>query len=137
MKKVLFACLLLLSAFFVSSCTNPSGTAGRKELLEVKDGLTFSTFEVEEDFELPLISHYGVRITWTSDNSAIVISGDTAVVTRGTTDITVILTATLTLNKLTETKEFTFTVKLYRQVPRLRLNSLSLFRKTRRWKIKS
>ena len=111
MKKVLFACLLLLSAFFVSSCTNPSGTAGRKELLEVKDGLTFSTFEVEEDFELPLISHYGVRITWTSDNCAIVISGDTAVVTRGTTDITVILTATLTLNKLTETKEFTFTVK--------------------------
>ena len=50
-----------------------------------------------------------VSVTWTSSNAAVVsVAG---VVTRGTTDTVVSLTATLTLGKVSETKVFTVTVK--------------------------
>jgi len=111
MRKILFVSFIFIFVFFVSSCVNPGNTAGRKELLEVKDALTFNTLEVEEDFILPLISDYGVRISWTSDNSAIEISDNRAIVTRGEIDVSVTLIATLTLNNLTEQKEFIFAVK--------------------------
>lgn len=54
----------------------------------------------------------GVTITWESDNAAITINEDGSItVTRGSEDVEVTLTATLTVGELSESKEFTVTVK--------------------------
>ncbi len=66
---------------------------------------------VEEDFVLPLAGGNGSSISWASDNGAIAIDGEgNAVLTLGTSEAAVKLTATATLNGFAETKEFNVTV---------------------------
>src|SRR5690554_5242514 len=77
---------------------------------EAKEALTIDE-EVTADFELPLEGLNGTTITWESDDNAIEINGKNATVTRGTEDVTVTLTATITLNDATATKTFEVTVK--------------------------
>ena len=59
------------------------------------------------DLTLPTSGANGSSISWESDKEAITNSG---VVTRGTEDVEVKLTATFTLDGYTETKEYTVTV---------------------------
>ena len=75
---------------------------------------------VTEDFELPSKGVNGSDITWKSDNGAITVgaknqAGNYAATVKrpaaGGEDLTVTLTATLTYNGKTGTKEFTATVK--------------------------
>ena len=60
-----------------------------------------------QDLDLPSLGANGSTITWTSNNEAIT---DEGVVTRGTSDVKVTLTATLKLNNETETVTFEVTV---------------------------
>lgn len=60
-----------------------------------------------QDLDLPSLGENGSTITWTSNNEAIT---DEGVVTRGTSDVKVTLTATLKLNNETETVTFEVTV---------------------------
>ncbi|MFI3328981.1 MAG: lamin tail domain-containing protein [bacterium] len=59
---------------------------------------------VKEDITLPNTSTFNTTITWSSDNEA-VLSGE-GVVNRLEDDTTVILTATITLNEVSITKDF-------------------------------
>ncbi len=69
---------------------------------------TFGTGEVK----LQATGLYDSKITWKSDNAAIAIAADgvTATIVAGTTDTPVKLTATITLNGESTTKEFNVTV---------------------------
>ncbi len=66
---------------------------------------------VTEDVELPASAVEGVELTYTSDNAAIKIENGKMVVTRGDADVTVKITATATINSVSNTKEFTVVVK--------------------------
>lgn len=65
-----------------------------------------------ESFSLPHNGFFSSDIVWSSDSDAIKISGDTASVTSMEEDVTVKLTATLTLNGETKTKEYDVTVPM-------------------------
>ena len=70
--------------------------------------LDVNTSNITESFTLPTKgSIYNSNITWSSNNPAIT---NTGVVTRAEEDVTVILTATLTIEGVSTTKEFTVTV---------------------------
>jgi len=72
---------------------------------------------VKDDFTLPSEgSVNGSEIYWTSSDSAIEISGNTAIVSRGEEDITVTLRAEATCNGMTAEKEFYVTVKSFEGV---------------------
>lgn len=86
---------------------------------EAKDELEIAS-EVESDFMLPMKGKHYVVIYWESDNEAIAISGYKAIVTRREEDVTVKLTATLTLLDFTETKEFSVVVKAKEEEPQHR-----------------
>src|SRR5690554_4235279 len=83
----------------------------QEKLDAAKVALTITQTNVTEDFELPLEGLNGTTITWESDNAAIEIDGANAIVTRGAEDVTVTLTATITLGELTTTKTFSVVVK--------------------------
>lgn len=68
---------------------------------------------VTQNLVLPTLDG-DITITWSSNNPEVI--SNAGVVTRpakGTADVTVLLTATLILNDLTETKTFTLTVKAF------------------------
>ncbi len=67
--------------------------------------------EVEADFTLPLTGKHDVAISWESDGEAITIDGEKATVHRQDEDVTVKLTATLTLGDVTESRDFNVVVK--------------------------
>ena len=79
-----------------------------KEMVIVAKANVSLPASVSANFELPTFE--GVTITWTSDNTAIAISGTTATVTQSATEQTVTLTAVFTCNTATET--VTYTVKV-------------------------
>ncbi len=66
---------------------------------------------VTKDVELPASGVQGVELTYASDNAAIKIENGKMVVTCGETDVTVKITATATINSVSDTKEFTVVVK--------------------------
>lgn len=75
-----------------------------KDALELKTSYT-------ENFTLPATGANGSTITWAvTEGTAIAIEGTQATVVRGDADATVKLTATIKLNDVTLTKEFTITV---------------------------
>jgi uncharacterized repeat protein (TIGR02543 family) len=91
-------------------------------LSAAKDDLTFDVIRGANTSEqgiltnlgLPvsLTAHPGVAISWTSNNSAIQVSGTSGIVTRpDAADAAVTLTATLTFNGGTGTKEFNLIVR--------------------------
>ena len=83
-----------------------------KEMVIVAKANVSLPESVSANFELP--AYEGVTITWTSDNTAIAISGTTATVTQSATEQTVTLTAVFTYNTATET--VTYTVKVAKKV---------------------
>ncbi len=76
--------------------------------LDVLNNIVLSE-EVSENFELP-ISNAEVTITWESSSSSIVIDNDIAIVTQGSLDTNVILTATAKYSKFESIKTFTIKV---------------------------
>ena len=75
-----------------------------KDALELKTSYT-------DNFTLPAMGANGSTITWAvTEGTAIAIEGAEATVVRGDADATVKLTATIKLNDVTLTKEFTITV---------------------------
>lgn len=75
-----------------------------KDALELKASYT-------DNFTLPATGANGSTITWAvTEGTAIAIEGTQATVVRGDADATVKLTATIKLNDVTLTKEFTITV---------------------------
>jgi len=67
---------------------------------------------VYSDFELPVTTSVdGVTVTWSSDNSAIVIDNNIAKVTRGDMTIPVTLTAVISKGDCSETHQFLLRVK--------------------------
>ena len=83
----------------------------QEKLDAAKAALSITQTNVTENFELPLTGLNNTTVTWSSNNEAIEIDGANAIVTRGTEDVTVTLTATITLNDATATKTFEVTVK--------------------------
>lgn len=82
-----------------------------KELLEEAASAITLPAETETDLTLPTTGENNVTIAWSSSNeSAITNAGK---VTRSEEDVTVTLTATLTLNQ--ESKELTFEVKVLKE----------------------
>ena len=83
-----------------------------EKLAEAKEALVLDVTEATENITLPAAGLNDVVITWASNNEAIATDGT---VTRGSTDVEVTLTATLTLGEATDTKEFTVVVKAAEQ----------------------
>lgn len=126
MKKSisLFMAFLLIAAVMFTGCpgsSDPSDpTPGSKPgpkpktdaeyVAEAKAALVFNRTIAADNFTLPASSVAGVTITWSSDNAAITISGTSASVTRGDTDVTVTLTAAITKGKASDSKNYTLTV---------------------------
>ncbi len=80
-------------------------------LNSIFDSVTFSETEITGDLSLPVIEHEGVTVTWTSSREGYVTSA--GIVNRPDytdTDLEVIMTLTLSINGLTQFKEYTFTV---------------------------
>ena len=100
--------------------TDAEAVAGAKTDLDSSD-FTFDSSDtataVTQNFTLPLTGNNGTTISWaekTDTDNNISLSGDSAVVTRpayGQGDKTVILTATITKNGVTETKDVEVTIK--------------------------
>lgn len=67
--------------------------------------------EVIEGFTLPLTGMHSTNISWASSDAAITIDGATAAVNRGELDVTVTLTASITLGEFTDTRVFEVVVK--------------------------
>jgi len=63
-----------------------------------------------ENIALPTLGLYGSTISWTSDNAAVVIDGDTGVITPDIKDVTVTLTAKVQKGTQTITKTYKVTV---------------------------
>lgn len=78
------------------------------------DAIVLTEGEVASDFSLPLLGTVNTQtIEWTSDNSAIAVSGNRAVVTRpaaGSGDAEVTLTAKIVCEEKPFTRTFEFTV---------------------------
>ena len=109
MKKFLSLLLALLALFTVAACggkktttengdtTSNNSTTSKVDVDKVnsaKDQITVPE-RVDNDFTLNTTAAGGVSISWASNNSAIVISGQTATVTRPNFedgDVTVTLT---------------------------------------------
>lgn len=127
MKKFLSLLLALLALFTVAACggkktttengdtTSNNSTTSKVDVDKVnsaKDQITVPE-RVDNDFTLNTTAAGGVSISWASNNSAIVISGQNATVTRPNFedgDVTVTLTATFTVGAYSDTKNYTVIV---------------------------
>jgi len=94
MKKILFVTVLLFCVFILSSCDYPEKSFQALQRENIPKEVTRS-FQLEKGVYAPFV--------WTSDNDAIVISGNEAIVNQKDEDVMVILTATV--NKKSETFE--------------------------------
>jgi len=126
MKKILLTLVLVLSIVLLVGCKNnevdcdedPNHVDCVVELTDqekvdaVKDALSFSVdlTEVTEDLELVTSGNNDVEIEWSSSNTN-VIALNGAITRPLDGDVTVTITATITLNDASATKEFSVTVK--------------------------
>lgn len=83
----------------------------QEKLDTAKAALSITQTNVTENFELPLTGLNNTTVTWSSNNEAIEINGKNATVTQGDEDVTVVLTATITLGNLSTTKTFSIIVE--------------------------
>ncbi|NME69866.1 immunoglobulin-like domain-containing protein [Flammeovirga aprica] len=86
-----------------------------KENLEITFAEGEDAMTVTQDVTLPTSGENAVTIAWASSNTSVV--SETGVVTRDEVDTDVVLTATLTKNEATATKEFTIKVLLEEREP--------------------
>lgn len=82
-----------------------SDISGEFILNNDKEALTLPE-KVSSDFYLTPTSKSGYAVTWASDNDAVKVQDNYGVVTRGTEDVNVTLTATITDGETTVSKEF-------------------------------
>ena len=91
-----------------------------KKVAEAKEGLTLASTEITgaKEVELPTSRHADVIVTWAiSENTYASIVDGKIVTTNPAADTTVTLTATLTCGDVTDTKEFTLTLKHASDLP--------------------
>lgn len=92
----------------------PSEGPTDEEIVAVdKEGLVISSTVLEGNITLPVEGENGSIITWASDNTNLVSINNTtgaATVTKSEQNAAVKLTATISYNEVTETKEFALTV---------------------------
>ena len=127
MKKFLSLLLAVLALFTVAACggkktttengdtTSGDSTTSQVDIDKVNSAKDLITVpeRVDNDFTLNTSAAGGVSISWTSNNSAIVVSGQNATVTRPNYedgDATVTLTATFTVGAYSDTKNYTVIV---------------------------
>lgn len=127
MKKFLSLLLAVLALFTVAACggkntttengdtTSGDSTTSQVDIDKVNSAKDLITVpeRVDNDFTLNTSAAGGVSISWTSNNSAIVVSGQNATVTRPNYedgDVTVTLTATFTVGAYSDTKNYTVIV---------------------------
>ena len=94
MKKLLFVTVLLFCVFILSSCDYPEKSFQALQRENIPKEVT-RNFQLERGVYAPFV--------WTSDNDAIIISGNDAIVNQKDEDVMVNLTATV--NKRSETFE--------------------------------
>lgn len=94
MKKILFVTVLLFCVFILSSCDYPEKSFQALQRENIPKEVT-RNFQLERGVYAPFV--------WTSDNDAIIISGNVAIVNQKDEDVMVNLTATV--NKRSETFE--------------------------------
>lgn len=109
MKKIFTLFVLALAMLGLTACSSDETVSDAELAQNALDGIVVST-SVTTDFTLSTGTD-SVLVTWSSDNSAITISGGNATVTRGETDITVTLTATASLNDVSIDKTYSVIVK--------------------------
>ena len=91
-----------------------------KKVADSKEGLNLASTEITgaKEVELPAARHVDVIVTWTvSENAYASIVDGKLVTTNPAEDTTVTLTATLTCGDVTDTKEFTLTLKHASDLP--------------------
>ena len=98
--------LALLFILILSGCTQPQ-TQNITESIAIQFSNGETKDAVKSDFELPA-SIQDLEIVWTSDSIFAVIDQSTVKITRQPEDVTVILTATVTVNGKTFNKTFDF-----------------------------
>jgi len=92
--------------------TTEATLSDAQKVQEVIDALTLGDISgVSADLTLPVPTTHGVTVTWaTSDADIINVYGEVAIPAYDEGDATVTLTATVTLNAASETKDFVVTV---------------------------
>ncbi len=117
MKKLLRSivmALMLLCTLTLVACKDDTPKLTDQDVVNAaKEAFTINYTEVTTDFTLPTTAAGGVTVSWASSDAAIAISGQNAAVTRPAFEDgnkNVVLTATLTKNAATATKEFTVVV---------------------------
>jgi hypothetical protein len=111
MRKALLVLSLFAFLFGIAACEEPTTELTDQEKVDaVKDALVLEgdLSAVTENLMLPETGDHGVTIEWSSSNTNVVSLNGT--VNRGEENVTVTLTATITLNDATATKEFEVTV---------------------------
>lgn len=117
MKKLLRSivmALMLLCTLTLVACKEDTPKLTDQDVVNAaKEAFTINYTEVTTDFTLPTTAAGGVTVSWASSDAAIAISGQNATVTRPAFEDgnkSVVLTATLTKNEASATKEFTVVV---------------------------
>ena len=113
MKKVLTILLALTLVFTIAGCKKDEDTTDADNVADAtqKLSLAVDALAVTADIDLPTAALHDAVIVWSSSNTAVIANDGT--VTRpaiGTADVTVVLTATITIGDESETKEFTVKV---------------------------
>jgi len=121
-KKRIIKPLFLLSVlclFLTTSCENLLTDTSAEDVAAAKTALSIqfadkdSESSVTKNIVLPVSADKEVVISWTSDNTAVSSTGKVRRPSAGSDDVTVVLTATLTKKKASDTKKFTLTVKAF------------------------
>ncbi|WP_264230296.1 immunoglobulin-like domain-containing protein [Acholeplasma laidlawii] len=110
-KRIFLVLFLMIFTFVLASCDGVS-QSDLEVLIETAEQIELE-LEVTSNFELPVtFDNDKIKVTWTSSDSAIfIVTGNQAIVTRGSTDVSVKLTASFTLNDAKHSVDFDVVVK--------------------------
>lgn len=111
-KRILLNLFLIcLICFTFTACNSSEGKSTEEKITEAKAALTLADIDgVEDTIELPATGLNGAAITWVSSNQDI-LRNDGTVAERPVNDVDITLTATITLNEKSDTKDFAITVR--------------------------
>jgi micrococcal nuclease len=122
-KKYSLVLLALLTAFTLVGCDGKSMTDSEK-VREIRDSITFDSFEVNEDVTIPDIEAEDSTINWVSSNENYLTSnGVVTIPTFQEGNKEVSLTVTITLGDAVVNKVFTFTVIAEERPENVELNT--------------
>lgn len=111
MKKIILGLLIILSVSLLVSCNKKKTKADLiLDKIELKLDENDNNKNIKNSFEIPLrIDEYQIR--WNSNNTAISVFNNQALVSRKETDIKVILTASVVIDLFKYEKTFELVVK--------------------------